>query len=191
LCSLRVCITSVQDLLAFIVYGEKSGVILIGLPHMLLDIFPLLLLIFFLCSMHLVFYYVTGGISFLVQSIWSSVGLYVLCDFRIMDPSPTHLPSLHPHPPPLQPLPKDNLFFCFKSHCRSCGVWQYTLLSTHLYRLPIFITMSHRSGLRPLASATLSTLDPHWDSLWISCCRPVSWRCSTSPFTCLNSSQMR
>ena len=32
LCSLSVCITSVQDLLAFIVSGEKSGVILIGLP---------------------------------------------------------------------------------------------------------------------------------------------------------------
>jgi len=31
LCSLRVCMTSVQDLLAFIVSGEKSGVILIGL----------------------------------------------------------------------------------------------------------------------------------------------------------------
>ena len=31
LCSLRVCITSVQDLLDFIVSGEKSGVILIGL----------------------------------------------------------------------------------------------------------------------------------------------------------------
>ena len=31
LCSLIVCITSVQDLLAFIVSGEKSGVILIGL----------------------------------------------------------------------------------------------------------------------------------------------------------------
>jgi hypothetical protein len=31
LCSLRVCMTSVQDLLAFIVFGEKSGVILIGL----------------------------------------------------------------------------------------------------------------------------------------------------------------
>jgi hypothetical protein len=30
--SLRVCITSVQDLLAFIVSDEKSGVILIGLP---------------------------------------------------------------------------------------------------------------------------------------------------------------
>jgi hypothetical protein len=32
LCSLSVCITSVQDLLAFIVSDEKSGVILIGLP---------------------------------------------------------------------------------------------------------------------------------------------------------------
>ena len=32
LCSLRVSITSVQDLLAFIVSVEKSGVILIGLP---------------------------------------------------------------------------------------------------------------------------------------------------------------
>ena len=31
LCSLRVCITSVQDLLAVIVSGEKSGVILLGL----------------------------------------------------------------------------------------------------------------------------------------------------------------
>jgi hypothetical protein len=31
-CYLRNCITSVQDLLAFIVPGEKSGVILIGLP---------------------------------------------------------------------------------------------------------------------------------------------------------------
>jgi hypothetical protein len=32
LCSLRVCITSDQDLLALIVSGEKSGIILIGLP---------------------------------------------------------------------------------------------------------------------------------------------------------------
>ena len=32
LCSLRVCMPSAQDLLAFIVSGEKSGVILIGLP---------------------------------------------------------------------------------------------------------------------------------------------------------------
>ena len=32
LCSLRVYMTSIQDLLAFIVSGEMSGVILIGLP---------------------------------------------------------------------------------------------------------------------------------------------------------------
>ena len=32
LCSLRVCMMSVQALLAFIVSVEKSGVILIGLP---------------------------------------------------------------------------------------------------------------------------------------------------------------
>jgi hypothetical protein len=32
LCPLSICITPVQDLLAFIVSGEKSGVILIGLP---------------------------------------------------------------------------------------------------------------------------------------------------------------
>ena len=32
LCSLRVYITSVQNLLAFIVSGEKSGVFLTGLP---------------------------------------------------------------------------------------------------------------------------------------------------------------
>jgi hypothetical protein len=32
LCSLRVCITSAQDLLAFIVSAEKNDVILIGLP---------------------------------------------------------------------------------------------------------------------------------------------------------------
>jgi hypothetical protein len=32
LCSLRVCMTATQDLLTFIVSGEKSGVTLIGLP---------------------------------------------------------------------------------------------------------------------------------------------------------------
>jgi hypothetical protein len=56
LCTLRVCITSVQELLAFIVSGEKSGVILIGmLLYMLLDLFPLLLLIFYLYLVHLLF----------------------------------------------------------------------------------------------------------------------------------------
>ena len=39
LCSLSVCITSVQALLAFIVSGEKSGVILTGLPLCYLTFF--------------------------------------------------------------------------------------------------------------------------------------------------------
>jgi hypothetical protein len=32
LCSVRVCMTSAQDLLAFVVSEEKSGIVLIGLP---------------------------------------------------------------------------------------------------------------------------------------------------------------
>ena len=40
LCSLSVYITFVHDLLAFIVSGEKSGVILIGLSLCYLTFFP-------------------------------------------------------------------------------------------------------------------------------------------------------
>ena len=46
---------SIQDLLAFRVSMEKSGVILIGCLYTLLDLFPLLLLIFSLYSVCLVF----------------------------------------------------------------------------------------------------------------------------------------
>ena len=44
-----------------------------------LAIFPLQILILFLCSVHLVFdYYVTRGFSFLVPFIWCSIGfLYI------------------------------------------------------------------------------------------------------------------
>jgi len=48
LCSLRVCMISAHDLLAFIVSGEKSGIILLVCFYMLLNLFPLLFLIFFL-----------------------------------------------------------------------------------------------------------------------------------------------
>lgn len=40
---------------------------------------------------------------------------------------------------------------------------QYIPLSTHLH-LQMFIAMSHWSGSRPLASVTLSILDPHQGS---------------------------
>ena len=65
------------------------------------------------------------------------------------------------------------------SHHGSCGVshgvTQHILLSTHLY-LQMLIAMGHWCGWRPLASATLSILDPHWDSSGISWCHHVSWR---------------
>lgn len=49
---------------------------------------------------------------------------------------------------------------------------QYALLSTCLW-----------SGSRPMASATLSILDPSKNSSQMSCCYPVLWRsCRTSPF---------
>ena len=51
---------------------------------------------------------------------------------------------------------------------------QYTL--DHTFFLANVHCNGHWSGLRPLASATLSILDPHQDSSWISCCCPVSWR---------------
>ena len=54
LCSLSVCMTSAQDLLAFIVSGEESSVILIGLP--LYVTCPFALTTFhILCFVHLVF----------------------------------------------------------------------------------------------------------------------------------------
>ena len=40
LCSLRACIKAVQDHLSILVSGEKSGVILIGLPLCYLTVFP-------------------------------------------------------------------------------------------------------------------------------------------------------
>jgi hypothetical protein len=47
--------TSVHTLLAFGVSVEKSGVILVVCLYMLLSLFPLQLLIFFLCFVCLVF----------------------------------------------------------------------------------------------------------------------------------------
>ena len=55
LCSPRVCMTSDHGLLTFIVSVEKPGVILICVPLYVTWPFSLVALIFFLCSVHLVF----------------------------------------------------------------------------------------------------------------------------------------
>ena len=52
---------------------------------------------------------------------------------------------------------------------------QYSLFST-LHCLQMFIAVTCWPGTRPLPSGTLSIPQPHWDSSWVSCCYPVSWR---------------
>ena len=54
-------------------------------------------------------------------------------------------------------------------------------MSTPLY-LQVFIATTLCSGLRSLASATLSVLDPQWDSSQIFCCCPLSWRSCSFAF---------
>lgn len=90
-------------------------------------------------------------------------------------------PSPHTYPPPLQLPPNREQRSHCGNHSVSHYVPQHTLLSTCLC-LQMFIAMSPWSGARPQASATLSVLEPHWDSSWISFCCLVSWRsCSFEP----------
>ena len=81
LCSLRVFITSVQDLLAFRVSGGKSGVILIRLPYKLLDLFPLLLLVFFLCFVHLMFLLSCDSRNFFSDPIYLEFCRLLICSW--------------------------------------------------------------------------------------------------------------
>ena len=93
-----------------------------------------------------------------------------------MHPIPSHAPSpliptLHPFNFPPQQRKKSYCRWCSVSQCLP----QNALLTTPLCS-QMAIAMTSWSGMRPLVSATLSILDPHWDSSWISCCCPVSWR---------------
>ena len=78
--SFRVCKTFVQNLLDFRVSDEELSVILIGLPLYFTCPFPLEILIFFLYSVHLVFWlFCDKIIFFLVKSMWFSIGfLYII-----------------------------------------------------------------------------------------------------------------
>jgi hypothetical protein len=79
LCCLRVCMTYAQDLLAFIVSGEKSGVILTGLSLYITWPFPL-------TAFNILSLFSAFGVLIIMwweeflfwSSLWSSVGfLYV------------------------------------------------------------------------------------------------------------------
>jgi hypothetical protein len=81
LCSLRVYITSVQDLLDFIVSGEKSGIILIVCLYMLLDLFPLLLLTFYLYLLHLLFCLLCVGRNFFSGPVYLEFCRLLVCSW--------------------------------------------------------------------------------------------------------------
>ena len=104
--------------------------------------------------------------------------LLLLCEFPIINPNPMHLPVT-----PYLPFTfanKQTSYLKEKSHCGSCCV-SYSIPFVYTFYLQMSIAMSHWSGLRPLASAILSILDPHWVSSQILCCCSVSWRsCSLS-----------
>ena len=106
--------------------------------------------------------------------------LLVLCRFHTMLPNPALPPSALETSPAQQRT--NNCGHCSTFHC----ALQSTLSSTHLCLL-MFIAMTW-SDLRSLASATLSILEPHWDSSRIPCCCPVSWRScsfgSVGPASC-------
>lgn len=100
----------------------------------------------------------------------------VLCEFHIMHPKPIHLshPSHWPSILETSPTTEEN---------KSCGSYsvsqcvpQHTLLSTYLSLLAKLIAMAPWSCMKPLASATLSTLDPHWYFSWLSCYSSLAWR---------------
>jgi hypothetical protein len=88
LCYLRICVTSLQDLLAFIVSGENSGVILIGLPLYVTWLFSLtafnILSLFcafgvltFMCQEELLFW------SNLFGVLWASCMFMGISFFRV------------------------------------------------------------------------------------------------------------
>jgi hypothetical protein len=112
-------------------------------------------------------------LSFYLTFYWFFV------EFTSCTPIPLISPSLHTYPPPLKPpldLPtspkqkKINLIV----EAVACHNVFYSIIVCLLVQM--FIAMSHWSGLRPLASATPSVLDPNQDYSQISCCWPLSWR---------------
>ena len=84
------------------------------------------------------------------------------------------LPSFHITLCPCN-LPPKRIHLKNKNHCGSYGVSHSMTFCAHI--LEVFIAVSHWSGSRPLASATLSILNPDRDSSQIR----GSWQVSECP----------
>ena len=78
LCSLRVYITSVQNLLAFIVSGEKSGVFLTGLPFYVIWLFSLTAFNI-LSLVHLLFWLLCVGRNFFSGPVYLECSRLLVC----------------------------------------------------------------------------------------------------------------
>ena len=85
LCSVSVCITSVHDLLAFIVSGEKSGVILIGLGYLPYLNFSLTVFVCFVlfCFIRLVFWLLCDRRNFFSGPNYLEFCRPFLCSWQI------------------------------------------------------------------------------------------------------------
>lgn len=133
--------------------------------------FPLCL---FLCSCHCMCHLQCNGFGYIsLMKEHLKVHSYILtatlkiffindfCEFYIMYPNPTYPPDLI-CPPPLQhPQKKISL-------SEAAVVCHLVYPFVHLY-LQMLTAVNHWSGSRPLASATLSILDPHLHSSAILC----------------------
>lgn len=120
--------------------------------------------------------------------------LLVLCELHILHTysSPhSFVSTLCPcNTPQIKQIFKQSLFV----EAVVCHSEPRTISFSSLIFTANVIAMNHCSDSRLLAWATLSVQNPQWDSSWICCCCPVSWRpCSFGstglvPSTCFSSS---
>jgi hypothetical protein len=89
-------------------------------------------------------------------------------------PNPTHLPIPPSLPSTLATKKQNKTNKKTLALCGSCSVSQ--CITLYPFAQTSLLANVPWSGLRPPASAIPSILGPHWDSSWIACCCPESWR---------------
>lgn len=96
-----------------------------------------------------------------------SLALFTSCASVANSSPPCPPPTLNPSNFPLY---RKNPLIVETAVCYS--VSHSILFFPHFFACKYSLT--HWSGTRPLTSATLSLLEPHWDSSQISCCCPMT-----------------
>ena len=93
-------------------------------------------------------------------------------NFTLGTPIPLISSSPHTCPLPLQLTPSREKYLIVEAVVCHSVSHSVPLVHTSL----LANAHGNESDMRPLASASLSILEPVWDSFQISCCCPVSWR---------------